>query len=215
MIAPVKPVYDVYQRLPGLVLGFHGCDKSVGEDLLQGKVTHLKQSSNEYDWLGTGVYFWENDPNRAWEFAEEASRKPHLSRGSIKIPFVVGAVIDLGLCLNLMDRRGLDEVVKVFETLEEIHEMLDISLPQNRGKDLGQRFLDCAVIQSLHSTRANLNKSRSKSTQGKYPAYDTVRAAFPEGEELYTNAGFREKNHVQIAVRQTACIKGYFRPIPS
>ena len=183
MKAPSKPVFDVYQRLTGLVLGFHGCDESVGEDLLRGKVPHLKPSVNQYDWLGTGIYFWENDPNRAWEFAEEASRKPHLSRGSISTPFVVGAVIDLGLCLNLMDRRGIDEVEKVYETLRDIHEILDMQMPKNKGKDLGQRFLDCAVIQSLHNTRATLNRAKLKSARGKYPAYDTVRAAFPEGSE--------------------------------
>jgi hypothetical protein len=45
----------------------------------------------------------------------------------------------------------------------------------------------------------------------KLPAYQTVRAAFFEGAELYPNAGFRKKNHIQIAVCDVACIKGYFR----
>lgn len=207
----VAPNYEVYQRLPGLVLGFHGCDKSVGEAVLANPKSHLKPSTNEYDWLGEGIYFWENDPNRAWEFASEAAAKPHLSKGHIKTPFVVGAVIDLGLCLNLLDRRGLDEVQKSYETLEIIHVLLGTPIPVNRGKDMGQRFLDCAVIQSLHNSRLTLN--RQTKSKGKYPAYDTVRAAFPEDEALYEGAGFRAKNHVQIAVRSLSCIRGYFRPI--
>ena len=44
-------------------------------------------------------------------------------------------------------------------------------------------------------------------------SYDTVRGAFWEGEELYPNAGFKEKNHVQIVVRNQESIKGYFRVI--
>ena len=206
------PVYEIYQRIPGLVLGFHGCDEAVGEKLLCSKKTqHLQVSENEYDWLGNGIYFWENDPNRAWEFAYEASQKGHLTRGKIKKPFVVGAVIDLGLCLNLMDRKGLAEVSKSFDTLKDINEILNDSMTQNKGADFGARYLDCAVIQTLHRMRTLLNKK----LPGEYLPYNTVRAAFPEGDELYPHAGFRAKNHVQIAVRDTAYIKGYFRPIPA
>jgi hypothetical protein len=193
------------------VLGFHGCDEAVGENLLSGKTMHLKQSANKYDWLGGGIYFWENDPLRAWEFANEAESKTHLSKGKIKKPFVIGAVIDLGLCLNLLDRKGLEEVSSAYETLSSIYGLLYTPIPVNIGKDLGARFLDCAVIESLHETR----KSLDTASPGQYKAYDSVRAAFPEDDELYPNAGFRKKNHVQIAVRSLSCIKGYFRPIPT
>jgi hypothetical protein len=99
--------YGVYRKLPGIVLGFHGCDKKVGEAILSGKQKHLTQSSNLYDWLGTGIYFWENDPRRAMEFAQDAMNRPILSQGRIKTPFVIGAAIDLGLCMNLLDRTVL------------------------------------------------------------------------------------------------------------
>jgi hypothetical protein len=36
---------------------------------------------------------------------------------------------------------------------------------------------------------------------------------FVEGEELYDGAGFHEKTHVQIAIRNPKMIKGYFRII--
>ena len=41
--------------------------------------------------------------------------------------------------------------------------------------------------------------------------YDSVRGVFFEGNELYKNAGFREKNHIHIAVINPNCIKGYFK----
>ena len=44
-------------------------------------------------------------------------------------------------------------------------------------------------------------------------SYDTIRAPFLEGRPLYPRAGFRRHNHIQICVRETACLKGYFRPI--
>ena len=43
-------------------------------------------------------------------------------------------------------------------------------------------------------------------------AFDSVRGVFFEGNDLYPNAGFKEKNHIQIAIRNPNCIKGYFLP---
>jgi hypothetical protein len=60
--------------------------------------------------------------------------------------------------------------------------------------------LDCAVIQLLHLD------------QDKIHPFDSVRGLFPEGDLLYENAGFREKNHIQICVRNPNCIKGFFLP---
>jgi len=37
-------------------------------------------------------------------------------------------------------------------------------------------------------------------------------AGFHEGTELYPNTTFKTKNHIQIAVRDKNCIKGYFAP---
>ncbi len=203
--------FEIYRRLPGIVLGFHGCDESVGEDLLCGKTRHLSRSHNEYDWLGSGTYFWENDPKRALEFAQEAKDNPHLTSGVISKPFVVGAVIDLGLCLNLLDRMALEEIVGAYDLLKAIQAVAGLKMPENKGRDRGARFLDCAVIEAL---RGRMNAAKGKN-RGQIPPYDTVRGAFWEGDELYPNAGIRKKSHIQIAVRNTACIKGYFRPIDS
>ena len=48
------------------VLGYHGCDRIVGERALGGE-TELIQSDQDHDWLGPGVYFWKGDPVRARE----------------------------------------------------------------------------------------------------------------------------------------------------
>ena len=39
-----------------------------------------------------------------------------------------------------------------------------------------------------------------------------VRGVFFEGKDLYENAGFKEKNHIQIAIRNQDFIKGFFIP---
>jgi hypothetical protein len=64
------------------------------------------------------------------------------------------------------------------------------------------RDLDCAVFETIHKIRKEEND----------PVYDSIRGVFWEGEELYPNAGFREKDHIQICIRNPNCIKGYFLP---
>ena len=185
-----------------MVLGFHGCDKQVGEAVLAGSTLHLEASSNPTDWLGGGIYFWENDPRRAMEWAIDAVDKPHLSKGKIEDPFVVGAIIDLGFCLNLLARECLAEVGAAYKFLLEVASTGQTPMPENKGTQGAMRFLDKAVIESLHKGRVDTSRA----------PYDTVRAAFKEGDKIYPDAGFEEKNHIQIAVRNPACIKGYFRP---
>ena len=43
--------------------------------------------------------------------------------------------------------------------------------------------------------------------------YDTVRAAFWEGGELFPGSGFHGADHTQICVRNLDCALGYFRPL--
>ena len=59
---------SLYSRRSNLVIGFHGCDQSVVEKVIAGK-TELLASTNDYDWLGSGIYFWENNEERAWQWA--------------------------------------------------------------------------------------------------------------------------------------------------
>ncbi|MCP5316808.1 MAG: hypothetical protein H6956_02650 [Chromatiaceae bacterium] len=190
----------MYETQPSIVMGFHGCDRSVGEGILSGKTDHLNHSTNDYDWLGGGIYFWESNPERAFDFASERSQGGKSSRGAIKDPFVLGAVIDLGRCLNLVDSAALQQVKDAYDILLASRDK--DQLPTN-GEALMARRLDCAVIETLHEFRKE---------QG-YEPFNSVRGVFWEGDDLYTGAGFKSKNHIQICVRDQSCIKGYFRPI--
>jgi hypothetical protein len=74
------------------VLGYHGCDRRVGLALLDG-LTQFAASQNEWDWLGSGIYFWEVNPLRGLEFAHEqknaaSSRNRSLSERSSISDFV-------------------------------------------------------------------------------------------------------------------------------
>jgi hypothetical protein len=196
----------VYSSLPSFVLGFHGCDAVVCEKIVNGKDT-LKPSSNDYDWLGNGIYFWENDPLRAMRYAELLQKYPKRAKAIIRKPAVIGAIIDVGRCLNLIETKSLDIVKTAYELFKSTQEKAGLPLPENKPvgdeQDLLLRKLDCAVIETIHA----YNKEND------HPEYDSVRGVFWEGNELYPNAGFKERNHIQICVRNVNCIKGYFTPL--
>jgi hypothetical protein len=83
----------MYSTLPHFVLGFHGCDKSVADRIIPSNKLHLQKSKNDYDWLGNGIYFWENDPVRALEYARflrDHPEHPPPSIGSPKLPGLRG-----------------------------------------------------------------------------------------------------------------------------
>lgn len=191
-----------YEFLPSPVLGFHGCDASVGEAILCGEIAGLTSSSNDYDWLGSGIYFWESNPERAWQFALERARGGRNSRGTIEKPFVLGATLNMKRCLNLADSSAILQLREAHGDLELTSQTNGSPLPTN-GDDLRTRRLDCAVTNMLHRQRRTND----------LPAYDTVRGLFWEGAPIYRGAGVREQNHIQICVREPTCILGYFRPI--
>jgi hypothetical protein len=39
------------------IIGYHACAQPIAERLLQGEP--FRPSTNDWDWLGHGVYFWE------------------------------------------------------------------------------------------------------------------------------------------------------------
>jgi len=193
----------MYSTRSGLVLGFHGCDESVAMKVLTGE-TFLKRSVNNYDWLGHGSYFWENSPSRAMEFALYLQKFPNMSKGKIEKPAVIGAVIDLGYCLDLLDFDNLQLLKKAYKMLQLTSNFVNFPVNRSIGGigDLLLRELDCAVIETLHTFEED---SRQQS-------FDSIRGVFTEGAELYPNAGFREKDHIQICIRNPNCIKGFFLP---
>lgn len=188
--------WALYEASSSFVLGFHGCKKSVAKNLISGKSPKFQESKNGHDWLGPGMYFWENSPERALQWAIE--------RHGANNAAIVGAIIDLRFCLNLFDYAALATLKEAFNVLKAAYETLGESLPVNTGgPDKGKRTLDDEVFRALDQYRED----------NELPKYDSIRGLFVEGKELYPGAGFREKDHIQICIRNAHCIKGYFNPI--
>ena len=192
----------MYSTKPSFVYGFHGIDKEVAIRILN-QEDNFRHSNNSYDWLGNGIYFWENNYQRAIQYAQEDSKR---ANSSIKTPFVLGAILDLGNYLDLLDQKYINYLAIAFNVLEKYLERENKPLPKNTsfGKsdfDFKKRELDCAVIRYAHKLAKE---------EGEY--FDSVRAAFLEGEPLYPGSIFRKQNHIQIAIINPNCIKGIFLP---
>lgn len=141
------------------------------------------------------MYFWESDARRGLDWAVDRSKK---ARSRIKRPFVVGAVIDLGLCLDLTTSEAAVKIKTAYDSLVKTYGSAGRALPVN--EELRPEF-DCAVINWLHYIR---KRDREE-------PFDSVKGAFIEGDPIYPSANFKQKTHIQIAVRNPKCIKGIFR----
>ncbi len=149
------------------------------------------------------MYFWESDPARALLWAEHKRKA-----GTLANPASIGAVLDLGYCLDLLNAKNIALLKQFYGLFKQETKKLGTSIPENinHPKDIGNdkvlRYLDCAIIEYMHRFLKDNNEK----------PFDSVRAAFIEGSPIYPDAGFHEKTHIQICVINPNCIKGVFLP---
>ena len=139
------------------------------------------------------MYFWENSPERALEWAEFLRKHPPAPSRKLQTPFVIGAIIDLGNCLDLSDAGSLAIIRSGYTRFAATNEAAATQLPVNEPAhggdiDLVKRHLDCAVMNFVHALR----------DQTELRAFDSVRGVFTEGGPLYPGAKIQSKTHVQV-----------------
>jgi hypothetical protein len=181
------------ERFARTIIGYHGCEGDFARDVLLGKIRidHWQPSENVWDWLGNGIYFWEHSPARALRWAQAQCQEPA----------IIGAVIQLGKCFDLLDESMTALLADGYSKLAEAFAQEGRQLPENAGAGGKLRKLDCLVINDCLDRLAQ---------QG--IVYDTARGAFLEGDPAYPGAGFSRETHIQIAVRNSACLLGVFLP---
>ncbi len=188
-----------------LLVAYHGCDLNTKNSLLDGSLKSLNPSNNPYDWLGSGVYFFVEDYQRAMQFAISSKENPEkkYTAKPILTASVVGAIINLGNCWDLGTQKGLH----YFKTIHT--RMLSEKIPLRKNKknnsedaDFSLRTLDRAVINTGHTIFEQNGMG-----------FDTVISIFEQGKSVVEGSSFRGGTHSQIAVRNNDCIIAYFCPI--
>jgi len=184
----------------GYVIGYHSCDRELGLRLINGE-DELQPSNNSWDWLGQGIYFWEEDPMRALVYARENAAGKQKNKVAATTPFVIGALIDPGNCLNLVQSESIQILAQAYQELERMLNSAELPMPVNNNNN---RALDCAVFRHIQQANAD---------NGVLP-YDSIRCAFPEGEAAFPGSMITSRLHIQLCVRSRENIKGYFLPKP-
>lgn len=199
----------MYSSRSSILIGFHGCDESVSQQLLI-EPKKVKISEKPFDWLGHGFYVWENNYDRALQWAKDKEK-----RGKIKKASVIGVVFTLDYCLDLIDSEFIRILSPYYELMRADFSSLGKELPQNKDvkedehKDLLIRELDCAVIEYLHQ---KVKEEIKKGNEPSLKEFDSARGVFVEGGPAFPGAGIQKKSHIQICIRNMKCIKGFFLP---
>ena len=192
-----------------ILIGYHGCDQSTCDGLVNRSIPHLNTSDNPYDWLGTGAYFFLDDRERAFHFAKYACDNPHKKTTAKPIlnPAVVGAVIKVD---NVWDLSVIAGRKFFSETLARMNleftaagKKIPVNKRKNSDDDLPLlRLQDRAVIDIACTAAESTGKP-----------FDAVQGIFQQGSPLTDLSGFHDLSHTQISIRHPAkSIIGYFVP---
>jgi hypothetical protein len=203
----------MYDVRPNLVIAFHGCDVRVRDKLLNNP-DEIVISQKPYDWLGHGMYFWENNYERAMQWAEDKKR-----RGAIAVPAVIGAVLQLRYCCDLTDSKFINRVTKAYQLMVKEYKAGGKEMPRNRDlphdkhKDKLLRDLDCATIEFMHDQQqVDFHDDVKRLGFSNLKLFDSTRGIFTEGGPAFEGSDIMAKTHTQLCVRNFNCIQGFFLP---
>jgi hypothetical protein len=169
--------YADYHRT---VIAFHGTTEETADRLVCGESFRISESAD--DWFGQGVYFWEYAPKQAWWWARKFKKFAR--------PAVVGAIIRLGNCFDLLGPKNV-KILKVY------HDSLVADL-QEAGREVPRNYrhhrnLDCAVFNYLYEKAGDAGKP-----------LDSARAVYvptASAKRVWPGSWIYEEAHIQICVR--------------
>lgn len=167
------------------IYGYHGTSAEAAAAILQ---DGFNISSNEYDWLGKGVYFWQDAPLRAWTWANQNYHDN---------PAVIRSSIRLENCMDLLDIKWFPFIRRVYNSFVAEYESTNQTLPQQNPERSKAHRLDCAFF----------DYTVEKVLQPEGQIVKAIRSVFVEGDRIFPNSAVFDLAHVQIAIRDTALIE--------
>ena len=168
-------------HMPLPVTGYHGTSIESANAIMSDE---FRLSRNPQDWLGDGVYFFQDGLERSWDWA----RDRYGSQAA-----VIGVEIRLDDCIDLLDVTWNRVLAAAHDRFLHLYSQLGLNLPhQTRGVHRLDREVINYVIGVLAERGITIR---------------CVRSAFGEGHPVYPNSAFLRHSHVQIAVRDiNTCI---------
>lgn len=108
---------------PLRVLGYHGTSREKALEIID---RGFNLSTNDYDWLGTGVYFFQDAPVRALAWAKE--RYPDS-------PAVIKSELVLENCIDLLDIAWNPVIRETYEMFVLEYQKANQPLPLQNPQD--------------------------------------------------------------------------------
>ena len=107
----------------------------------------------------------------------------------------------VGGCFDLTNEGFVEILGDSFKELANAFEAEGLELPKITKAAGKRRELDCLAINHC-----------LERLEGADRRYDSVRGAFLEGPPVFDGTTISKETHIQVAVRNPACILGVFRP---
>lgn len=192
---------------------YHGTTKQSVEGILASQSFFV--TAKPHHWLGKGAYFFQDAPLQAWYWARKLCG--HIDDGSAE-PAVLMVEVNLKNCLDLLDLSTHPLLQKAYT----MHTKVRASRGENES-DKSPLKQDPPVISRSDGTKYHffsgtpktsgipgkniLDNEIIKIASGIYKKKfgmrpSSVRAAFVEGHELYSDTYFYDRYHIQIAISE-------------
>jgi hypothetical protein len=172
---------------PVRIYGYHGTSREAANRIIQ---QGFRESTNDYDWLGTGVYFFQDAPMRAPAWATELYPDD---------PAVIRSLIRLENCIDLLDLNWFPLIRNVYNAFVDNLRTSNLPLPrQNPSRSKAHR-LDCAYFNYITEVLSSQDQK-----------VDAIRAVFLEGDRIFPDSAIFDLAHIQIAIRNNDLIEANY-----
>jgi len=174
------------KKEPLEILGYHGTSVARATQILRGG---FRLSQNDWDWLGEGIYFWQDAPLRALQWARTW---PGARTGGGHA--VIQARLRLEDCMDLLDNDWNDLFSEASARFVRTWAQEGRQIPTN-NKPYGCNRLDRAyfdfIVGDLRRTSVPIR---------------SIRTAVTEGLPVQPASPICFDSHVQVAIRDHSLI---------
>jgi hypothetical protein len=182
-------------------VGYHGTRLSTALEIVTRR-GGFRRSQNEDDWLGHGIYFWEYAPQQALWWAERRRKQQSWDEPIA----IVAAMIRLGFCFDLLDPYNVKYLRRIHDEYLELEKIAGRVPPDNANN---HKYLDCAVFQYAYAAIDAASTGRQ---------VDSARAVYVpkgKGSRVWKRSWISYDAHIQICIRNEACILGAWLHYPT
>lgn len=164
-----------------MVIAHHGTSAAAASAIAS---SGFRVSANQWDWLGDGAYFWQDNYPRAARWA-----KDHFEGGAA----VITVDVSLDDCLDLTQEPWFAFLQRHADKILATRGELKLPALRQRGLFHGKdRYVINFVAEVMEAAGT---------------PFKSVRAAFAEGDPLHPESEIFSLSHVQIAVRDISAVQ--------